>query len=254
MRFSICQIMRIPIPWRVVFAVAAPVYLLIGLIMTITIGGCASVPIAMTNRMLRAPYQEFLHAKAETSTIGTICKLNTPTVSSDDKVITFGGSVVVDEQGKPKDIWVFPFAVANDAVCFHMVAGDSATIEYFAQKPAVALVPNRPAKLIYIDEPWPEIRLKDELKSLEESGRYGFYIYPSEPTEHKATIIIHGFGAHSDYHAKVSNPEHLPYLNRSRGKIWANSLNYIWAVPLDSAIMPIVYPAFQLWWHNFVRF
>jgi hypothetical protein len=208
----------------------------------------------MGNRMSSAPYQEFLHAKAEASTIGTICKQDISNVFSSDRIVTFGGSVIVDERGKPKDIWIFPFAADNDAVCFHVVSENSASIEYHAQKPGSPSASSRRTDFIYIDEPWPELRLKGELKSLEESGRYGFYVYPSEPVEHNATIIIRGIGAYSDYHAKVSNPERLPNIHRSRAKILANSLNYIWAVPLDCAIMPIVYPAFQIWWHNFVRF
>ena len=226
-------------------------YLLIGMVITIAGGGFFSGPISARNSVLSAPYQEFLQAKGEVSNIGAICKVNNLTGFSGDKVVVLAGSIVEDERGKPKDIWVSPFATPDDAVCFHLESEESATIEYFTRKPAA---PSRPAELIFIDECWPKLRLKDELMSLNESGKYGFYICPAEPMEHNITLKIHGFGSYSGYDAKVINPKNIPYISRSRGKIMANSLNYLWAFPLDCVIMPIALPAFQIWWHNFVKF
>lgn len=244
--------MRFSTSRRVLFAIGG--YLLIGIIFTFLAGGFFSGPVTMRNNVLSAPYQEFLHAKGETSSIGSICKGNTFNVLSGDKVAVFTGTVVLDERGKPKYVWISPFTTADDAVCFHITSEQSATIEYFARKPAAASSPSQTLELIFIDECWPKLRLKEEILSLNESGKFDFYICPAEPLEHNTTIAIYGFGVYSDYAAKVSNPKSLPYINRSRGEILANSLNYMWAVPLDCAIMPIAYPAFQIWWHYFVKF
>jgi hypothetical protein len=165
---------------------------------------------------------------------------------SSDRISTLTGTVILDERGRPKQIWVFPFASANDAVCLNLVSEEQATIDYYRQKPASGAEPNRPTRLIFIDDCWPE-RLSGELKSLERSGTYDFYICPAKPLEHTTTITVYGFGAWSNYRAKVSNPGSLPYIHRSRLKLLANSLNYLWAVPLDAVIMPVFYPAWTCW-------
>ena len=237
---------------RVLFAIAA--YLLIGLVLTITTGGFFCFPITCKNRELRAPHQEFLHAKTVTSTIATIAKEDARSSFSDDTVITFGGSVVLDENGRPKDIWIVPFSSVNDAVCFHIESEKTATVEYFRQKPAAFPALGPTTQLIFLDECWPKIRLKEELKSLDESGRYDFYICPAEPLEHNTTITIYGFGKYSNYSAKVSNPESLSSIHRDRCEILTNRLNYLWAVPLDMAISPIGVPAWYIFWKFFVRF
>jgi hypothetical protein len=225
--------------------------------LTFTVGGFFCCPIVMKIRVLKAPYQEFLRTKSETSTINTICREGTVS-RGDYRVVIFAGTVAGGKQGKPKDIWLLPFATANDAVCFHVVSEESATIEYFAHKPAAASLPSRPTKMIFIDNAAPEPGLEGKLKALGESGRYGFYICEANHFDYvhglDRSLAIHGLGAYSGYHARVSNPENLPYINRSRSEILANSLNYLWAVPLDIATMPVAVPAFLIWWFNFVKF
>ncbi len=225
------------------------VYLVIGSALTWFTQGFFCGPITQQNRVLASPQQEFVFGwKGET--VDAICP-GSGRPFCDDRVVVLSGSVSYDEQRKPTKVWLAPFAAASDAVCFHLQSETTAQIEYFPQAPADRGVA---AQLIFIDECWPTLRLKDALQSLEASGKYPFCICPAKPMEHTTTLTLYGLGANASYEAKVGNPEQLPYLHRSRQRILANRLHYLWAAPLDAVVTPIGLPAFLIWWRCFVRF
>jgi hypothetical protein len=229
-------------------------YLVTGGVVTRLTGGVFCDKIVQENLKIGSPSQEFLHAYPPPSTLGEITQGKGLHYKADIAAVIFEGTSCIDEERQVHDIWISPFVAQNDTVCIHIVSEESATIEYFKQKPPSLSSSTLPVQLIFINDACPKIRLVDELQLIEASGAFQFFLCPAEPLEHYKTVTLYGFGAWSHYNATVTNPRDLPYLYRNRSEIFNNRLNYIWAIPVDIIITPIYFLVFWVWWCFFVEF
>ena len=234
--------------------IAAIGYLLIGLVLTLTPGGCFSGQVTQAIVEMNSPHLEFLKVKGRVTTIGSLADIPDQPYLEDHQTVIVDGLLVQDRLNKPIELWIKPFGTANDALCIHIVSESTATIEYISQGNAAPPAHARPTRLLFVDERVPHLRTNIEMKALTKSHPFSFLLCPAEPMEHNKTITVYGFGAWSHYASKVTNPEDFPHIYRNHRNNVLKGLNYLWAGPLDILTMPIIYPAFEIWWKFFVRF
>ena len=215
-------------------------YIMSGVLLTLMWGGLFCSGITRKSRESMALSQEFLRGRSPVPhlppAVGPVLPQSWPQSVG---AVPFDGIMLFNTHGEPSDLWIAPFAVEGDAVHIHFNTNISASAEYCKNKPLG--ISGQTVRLIFIDECWPRQRLRKELAAIDESDVFSFYACPAEPPEHNRTITIYGLGRWADYSATVTNAEDFPNVRRSLVRLSANSLNYIWAFPLDVLLAPVYY-------------